>query len=86
MNELYRVVYHVVAPNQQHRETHVRYHAGGDEEEAIDGLLAGLQLEPGWRVESAWAVVDDEIVTYACESVGNFRRGDPIPRQHDRSY
>ena len=84
MNELYRVVYVLVGPSREHRETHQRYQEGGDEEEAIDVLLAGMQIDPGWSVESAWAVADAEIVTYACESVGNFRRGAAIPKPHER--
>lgn len=84
IEEPYRVVFHVTDGDEY--RVQVRLHRGGDAEEAIDNLLAELQLDPGWRVESIWAALDDEIVTYSCRHIGNFRRGEPIPRKRDRAF
>jgi hypothetical protein len=82
--ELHRVVYATSAQGAMHR-TVVRYQVGIDAEDAIDNVLRGLRLPTDMAIESVWAVPDDGIVTYSCKSIGDFRRGDPIPRQHDRS-
>jgi len=63
----------------------VRYEAGIDAEDAIDNVLRGFQIASGAYLEGVWAVPDEGIVTYAGKTLGNTRRGDPIPRQRDRT-
>jgi hypothetical protein len=83
--DLHRVVYITATPQSATHRTVVRYELGIDPEDAIDTVLRGLRLPTDMIIESVWAVPDDGIVTYACKSIGDFRRGDPIPRQRDRT-
>jgi hypothetical protein len=81
---LHRVVCHT-ASEIGARDILVRWAQGIDPEDAIDIVLRDLRLLPDWRIDSVWAVPDDGIVTYSCKSLGDFRRGAPIPRQRDRA-
>lgn len=83
--ELHRVVYITSTPQVAAHRTIVKYELGIDAEDAIDNVLRGLRLPTDMTIESVWAVPDDGIVTYSCKSLGDFRRGDPIPRQRDRT-
>lgn len=83
--ELHRVVYITATSQAAHHRTVVVYGMGLDPEDAIDNVLRGMRLPADMTIESVWAVPDDGIVTYSCKSLGDFRRGDPIPRQRDRT-
>lgn len=83
--ELHRVVYITATPQRPIHRIVVRYELGIDAEDAIDNVLRGLRLPNDMTIESVWAVLDEGIVTYACKSIGDFRRAEPIPRQRDRS-
>lgn len=83
--ELHRVVYITATTQAPLHRTVVRYELGIDPEDAIDNVLRGLRLPTDMTIESVWAVPNDGIVTYSCKSLGDFRRGDPIPPQRDRS-
>lgn len=84
--ELHRVIYITGTTQAAAHRTVVRYELGIDAEDAIDNVLRGLRLPTDMVIDSIWAVPDDGIVTYSCKSIGDFRRGEPIPRQRDRTH